>query len=167
MQHALRATFALFAIASSMACTPSTTSDPRVPSASEQQHGRAQESVARSCLGVPNEQQAICPFERGHVLAVKPVREPVSPKGRDFLVGARIYVPATPGITAEWLGHRIACYHARLAEVAPAAPGGCPLVDASSKVRVDGTNTGFAVTVRSDDLETARAILRTSEMFAN
>jgi hypothetical protein len=81
-------------------------------------------------------------------------------------VGARIYVPASQNTTAEWLGHRIACYQARLTEM-PAAPAACPLASASAKVRVDGTSNGFAVTVTSDDLQTARAILRTSETFAN
>jgi hypothetical protein len=162
MSHAARGTLALLAIAWTTACTSSMTSDPRAPL----QGGRA-ESVARACLDVPQEQQAMCPLESGRVLAVRAVREPVSPKGRDFLVGATIYVPAAPGLTAEWLGHRIACYHARLAEAAPSVPAACPLVDGSAKVRVDGTSNGFAITVKSDDLEMARSILRTSEMFAN
>ncbi len=166
MKHAAYATFALLAIAASAACTSTSASDPRVPSAVAERD-RSEEQIARACFDVPPEQQAVCPLERGRVFAVRAVREPVSPKGRDFLVGARIYVPASPGLTAEWLGHRIACYQARLDKLGPVAPPACPLVDGTAKVRVDGTNNGFAVTVRSDDLEMARSILRTSESFAN
>jgi hypothetical protein len=161
----MHALVTLLAIAFAASCTPSTTSELRVAGSTDQQNW-PRDDAARMCLGVPGELQSTCPLERGHVVAVKAVRESVSPKGRDFLVGATIYVVASPGLTAEWLGHRIGCYKARLAEAAPAEPAVCPL-DRSAKVRVDGTTNGFAVTVKSDDLEIARSILRASEAFAN
>ena len=100
-------------------------------------------------------------------MAVKAVREAASPKAREMLVGARIYVPASPGTSAEWLGRRIGCYQARMIVEPPPAPAtDCPFAYAGSTVRVDGTSDGFAVTVKSEDWASAHRILETSETLA-
>ena len=102
---------------------------------------------AGACLDVPNQELSRSPLEARHVLAVNAVREPFPLKGRRAaLLGATVYILASPGLTKEWLGHLIECHIARGAQPSPVAD---PLVAGSPTVDVVSTGNGFAVSITS------------------
>jgi len=74
------------------------------------------------------------------------------------LVGARLFVPAAPGLTAEWL-------HAQLARRAGAdSPATqCPLDVPGSSIKVQSGGPGFWVSVSARNDADAREILRRAE----
>ena len=74
------------------------------------------------------------------------------------LVGARLFVPAQPGLTGEWL-------QAQLAQrpSSPDAAGVCPLDVPGSSVKVRSGGPGFWVSVSARDDAGAREVLRRAE----
>lgn len=79
----------------------------------------------------------------------------------DKLVGARLFVPAQPGLTAEWL-------HAQLARRANEAQAGasCPLDVPGATVKVQSGGPGFWVSVSAKSDAGAREILRRARALA-
>jgi hypothetical protein len=74
------------------------------------------------------------------------------------LVGARLFVPAQPGLTAEWLEAELE----RRAST-PEAAGQCPLDVPGARVDVRSGGPGFWVTVSARDDSGAREVLRRAE----
>jgi hypothetical protein len=74
------------------------------------------------------------------------------------LVGARAFVPARPGLTAEWL-------HAELARRAASAKpdGSCPLDVPGVSIKVQSGGPGFWVSMTARDDADAREVLRRAE----
>lgn len=74
------------------------------------------------------------------------------------LVGARLFVPAQPGLTAEWL-------QAQLAQRSgsPQAAAQCPLDVAGTSVKVQSGGPGFWVSISARDDAGAREVLRRAE----
>jgi hypothetical protein len=79
----------------------------------------------------------------------------------DRLVGARAYVPAKPGLTAEWL-------HAQLARrsAAPRQGTECPLDVPGVDISVRSAGPGFWVSLASHDHDHAREVLRRAQTLA-
>lgn len=124
---------------------------------------------ARACVGIPEDDRVISPFERSDDIAsVEPflLHVPVDePSSYRRPVGAVVTFRAVPGLTAEWLQREIDCHLARntaVGNVVPEMPD-CPLVPRDVEAHVRATGTGFAVELRSDDPETAREILDRAE----
>ena len=116
---------------------------------------------AGACMDVPNQELSRSPLEARHVLAVNAVREPFPLKGRRAaLLGATVYILASPGLTKEWLGHLIECHIARGAQPSPVAD---PLAAGSPTVDVVSTSNGFAVSITSKDPYQAERILSESQ----
>jgi hypothetical protein len=95
----------------------------------------------------------------GHrVTKVVPHRAPVyAGQGTyDKLFGARMFVPAQPGLTAEWL-------QAQLARRSSAPQAQCPLDVPGTRVKVQSGGPGFWVTVSARDDAGAREVLRRAE----
>jgi len=115
---------------------------------------------AGACTDVPAQELSRSPLEARQVLAVNAVREPFPLKGRRAaLLGATVYILASPGLTKEWLGHLIECHVARGAQPSPVADPltGSPTVDVVS------TGNGFAVSITSKDPYQAERILHDSQ----
>jgi hypothetical protein len=76
----------------------------------------------------------------------------------DKLVGARLFVPAKPGLTAEWL-------HAELARRAGSAQpdNSCPLAVHGVNIKVQSGGPGFWVSITSPDDANAKEVLRRAE----
>jgi hypothetical protein len=71
------------------------------------------------------------------------------------LVGARVYVPAKPGLTGEWLHAQLA---RRSAEPRPGTE--CPLDVADVSISVRSAGPGFWVSLASGDHDDAKEVLR-------
>lgn len=74
------------------------------------------------------------------------------------LVGARLFVPAQPGLTAEWLQAQLAQRSS-----SPETAALCPLDVPGSSVKVQSGGPGFWVSVSARDDAGAREVLRRAE----
>jgi hypothetical protein len=122
-----------------------------------------------ACALVPAAQQNVCPVQLTAVLGTRELQAPLDPKG--YLkapVGAMVYMVAGPGLTAQWLGHLVECYQARVAETGTAvqARESCPLAEPDSSYSIEPTRNGFAVAIRSEHSETAKHIFDVSQRLA-
>lgn len=123
------------------------------------------DAEARACAGISDADRDMSPFERrDDIESVEPLNVNLSSsKGTAVRTeGAVITFRAVPGMTAEWLQRVVECHLARnaaLGHVVPEMPS-CPLVPDGVSAQVTATDTGFAVSVRSEDTATAQEILR-------
>lgn len=116
-----------------------------------------------ACHDVPESERTAGPLQNRRVLAVTPVREPFPQKGRPAaLLGATVYVLASPGLTKEWLGHLIEC---RISSVAHDSKVADPLAVGFPTVDVVSTSNGFAISITSRDPYEAERILHDSELL--
>ena len=76
------------------------------------------------------------------------------------LVGARVFVQAEPGLTAEWLQLTIGRH---ITEMSGTAMANCPLKDV--QVTVTSAGTGFAVQIAGKSSEQAKEILRRAQLL--
>lgn len=122
------------------------------------------DAEARACVDIEAADRDQSPFERVEDIAsVEPLLDRVgtSKTATQRIAGAIVTFRAVPGMTAEWLQRVVDCHLARnsaLGHVMPDMPN-CPLVPKGAEARVTSTGTGFAVTIRANDAETAREIL--------
>lgn len=126
------------------------------------------DTEAQACVGISDENRDLSPFEHPEeIAAVKPLMERVQ-LGRassERLAGAVVTVRAVPGLTAEWLQRIVDCHLARnasLGQFVPEMPN-CPLVPKGVEAKVISAGNGFAVSIRSNDVETAKEILARSQ----
>jgi hypothetical protein len=114
-------------------------------------------------MDVPDRELQRSPLDDRRVLAVQPVREPFPLKGRQAaLLGATVYILASPGLTKEWLGHLIECHVARGTPLSPSAD---PLLTGWPTIDVVSTGNGFAVSITSKDPYQAERILYDSQLL--
>jgi hypothetical protein len=78
----------------------------------------------------------------------------------ETLVGARVYVPAEPGLTQQWLQREL------LERASNPRPGtGCPLDVPGIQLAVESAGPGFWVQMASADRKTAREVLRRAQQL--
>jgi len=78
-----------------------------------------------------------------------------------ILAGARVFIPAEPGLTAEWLRAQLDRRAALAIEAFQ-----CPLDVRGVRVSVQSGGPGFWVTIASDDREKAKEVLRRAQRVA-
>jgi hypothetical protein len=114
-------------------------------------------TVSAACLDVPDSDQRVSPLASHRVIAIEPVYEAFPPKRPARLLGATVYLLASPGLTKEWLGHLLECHVARHAGTTPTSPD--PLSLAGVNVQVSDTGNGFGVSITSKSWEMADRIM--------
>jgi hypothetical protein len=120
--------------------------------------------LASLAQAAPNSESAAC-FGRHVPTVVAPYEvEAVAGESGTYkeLVGARWFVPAEEGLTAEWLNREL------LERVAHRQTGTeCPLdVEGVRDVSVQSGGPGFWVNVSAKDTKTAQELLRRARLFA-
>lgn len=127
------------------------------------------DAEARACSGISEYDRDESPFlHREDITSVEPLIVPAgsgttSGKAQyTRTVGAVITFRAVPWLTAQWLQRVIDCHLARNAALGHDVPemSYCPLVPKNVSAKVSETSTGFAVSVRSEDAQTAQEVLR-------
>lgn len=117
------------------------------------------DAEARACVGLSERNRDMSPFEHaGDITGVEPSAG-----------GAVISFRPVPGMTAQWLQRVLDCHLARNAALGNQMPemSSCPLVPKDVTAKVTPTDKGFAVTVRSDNGDSAKEILRRAQrLFA-
>jgi hypothetical protein len=110
----------------------------------------------KSCAGIAPDDRDISPF--WHTADIAGV-ERSSPNG--VIVTFR----AVPDMTAEWLQRAIDCHLARNAALGHDVPDmpDCPLVPKGVSAQVQSTGKGFAVTLRSNDANSASDLIARAE----
>jgi hypothetical protein len=131
------------------------------------------DAESRACAGISESDRDQSPFEhREDLVSVEPLFvHPVKSDGSQALgsaVGASLKFRALPGMTTEWLQRVIECHTARNAAMGYAMPEmkDCPLMLKGVTATVSSTGDGFAVAVRSDDVETAIEIQKRAKELA-
>jgi hypothetical protein len=123
------------------------------------------EAEKAACAEVPDTDRDQGPFaNRGHVERVEEVRERLFPKAPPQLVGAAVYVRATPGLTEQWLGRVIECHLAHRASLGGLASDQAvsPFAE-DARVSVSSTPTSFRVAITSPDIAVARSVVAKAE----
>ena len=126
------------------------------------------DAEAKSCSGISAEDRDMSPFaHKEDIVRAEPLFASLgSDKNRySKPMGAVVEFRAVPGMTQQWLQRVVDCHIARnaaLGHVVPEMPY-CPLVPKDVTAIVKPTAAGFAVEIRSDDVETAREIARRAE----
>jgi hypothetical protein len=122
---------------------------------------------ASACSGIDQADRDTSPFEhREDIRSASDLTEEVR-MGKTLSsrsAGATVVFQAVPGMTAEWLQRVVDCHLARNAaighEAASAEMSDCPLTLRGVRASVKSTGDGFAITMRSDDVDTSKEILR-------
>jgi hypothetical protein len=118
-----------------------------------------------ACAEVPDVDRDQGPFgRRDRIERVEEVRERTFPKAPPQLVGAAVYVRATPGVTEQWLGRVVECHLAHRAALGGLASDAAtsPFAE-DARVSVSSTPTSFRVAITSPDLEVARSVVAKAE----
>jgi len=102
-----------------------------------------------------------CELDRYAPVTVRPHYENYVSSTEDFpsapqLRGAEVFVPARPGLTAEWLWHELGAR--------PGDARSCATGVAGAEVSVTSGGPGFVVTIRGSDENSARQILLLSRV---
>jgi hypothetical protein len=95
---------------------------------------------------------------RANVVDVEQIHQGIG-KQVPRLVGAKVTVRATPGMTPEWMGRLLYCNATRHATDA--------LIPAGARSDVSSTGIGFAISVRAQQPSLARDIERRAHVFAH
>ena len=122
---------------------------------------------AQACAGISDDDRDMSPFyHREDITSVQPAVVQKTGKERgEQVVGAVVVFRAVPGLTAEWLQRIVECHIARnnaLGNDMPEMPY-CPLVPKGITAKVSSTGDGFAVTIESQDPNTAKEVLRRAQ----
>ncbi len=129
------------------------------------------DAEANACVGIPEGDRDESPFQhREDIESVSPIFVPLSAKtGGQRLVGATVRFRAVPGMTAEWLQRIVDCHMARNAAMGYEMPemGECPLMIKGATATVISIGNGFAVSVRSDDVDAASAIRQRAQALVS
>jgi hypothetical protein len=122
---------------------------------------------AQSCVGISDDDRDISPFyHREDIATVAPATLHISGKqAHDEVDGAVVTFRAVPGLTAEWLQRIVDCHVARNNALGNDMPemSYCPLVPKGITAKVSSTGNGFAVTIESQDPNTAQEVLRRAQ----
>jgi hypothetical protein len=132
------------------------------------------DAEGRACGGVPDIDRDTSPFDRREDITGATAYNVPAPgaagvkQGVTKLHGAVVTFRAVPGLTAEWLQRVVDCHVARNASMGFNMPemATCPLSVKGAKGKVASIGNGFAVTVESDDPDSAQEILRRAQALA-
>ena len=130
--------------------------------------GALAQAESQSCNGIAPEDRDVSPFyHREDISSVEPVEREVKrgKQSSSVVAGATVTFRAVPGLTAEWLQHEVNCHLARAASVGFNMPemSYCPLELKGAKATVHSAGDRLAVTVESEDADTAKEILTRSQ----
>jgi hypothetical protein len=140
----------------------------RVAAAGAEDHGataaehldaaRRLRDVERSaCVEVPDrDRDEGLSAMRNRIVAIEEVREKVYAKAPPQLVGVRIDVRATPGVTEQWLGRIIGCHVAHYAVVGATEAPPSPILVPGAQIQVSSSSDRFRISVTSKDIDVAR-----------
>jgi hypothetical protein len=108
---------------------------------------------------------AQCVLKQHRVTKVEPLKvtQHYGRGSSERLVGARVFVQAEPGLTAEWLQLSI---ERHIAGMSGAGMAKCPLRAQDVRVSVTSAGAGFAVEIAGKTAEQAKEILRRAELLA-
>jgi len=125
------------------------------------------DAEAQACAGISDDDRDISPFyHREDITGVQPAYQHITGKqARDEAVGAVVTFRAVPGLTVEWMQRIVECHVARnnaLGNDTPEMPY-CPLVPKGITAKVSSTGDGFAVTIESQNPNTAKEVLRRAQ----
>ena len=126
------------------------------------------DAEARACAGISEADRDMSPFEhREDIASVERLVVTIGPAKVQYKrrAGAVVTFRATPGMSAPWLQRLVDCHLARnaaLGHVVPEMPT-CPLVPKDVSATVTATQSGFAVSITSDDDATVDEIIRRAE----
>lgn len=129
------------------------------------------DAEARACVGMSERDRAESPFaHREDIEGVEPLYTALGSKaGGSRAVGASVQFRALPGMTAEWLQRLVDCHLARSAAMGYAMEGMeyCPLMLKDVTATVTSTGRGFAVAIRSENIDSANEARRRAEALAS
>jgi hypothetical protein len=125
------------------------------------------DAEAKACVGISELDRDTSPFaHKDDIASVQRLDVTVQSSKTQFSrpVGAVVTFRALPGMTAQWLQRVVDCHIARNAALGHQVPemAYCPLVPKDVTATVKATQDGFAVEVRSEDVDTAQEIRRRS-----
>lgn len=105
-----------------------------------------------------------CTLREHQVASVKPYRinEHIGRVAMPKLRGAELFVPAKPGLTAEWLQLSL---QRHLTQMRTASMPGCPLKVSDIRVEVTSAGNGFFVRLIAMDTEKAKEVLRRARLL--
>lgn len=108
---------------------------------------------------------APCILREHRVTAVKPysVEQQLGHTTVNKAVGAELYVPAEPGLTAEWLRLELSRH---IAQMRGTSMTDCPFDLSDVKVEVDSAGPGFTVKLITQDSHKAPEVLRRARLMA-
>ena len=123
---------------------------------------------AKACAGIAENDRDISPF--WHIEDIARVERLTVPDlsgdlPADRTVGAKVVFRAVPGMTAEWLQRVVDCHIARNSALGHKVQNmsDCPLVPRGVSAGVESTGDGFSVSIRADDIATAKEVLARAE----
>lgn len=112
-------------------------------------------------LAASSHRAECCDFEVANVRAVRE-NVAIGKVSLSHLRGAEFTVPATKGLTREWLQRKLDAHLA-----AAAAMPGCPAGVKGASVSVESTHGGFVVRITSRDAAAARTILERTQAMVH
>jgi hypothetical protein len=129
------------------------------------------DAESQACSGVPEDDRDNSPFShREDITSVQPAYVHVSGKqAADKISGAVVTFRALPMLTGEWLQRVVDCHVARNNALGNDMPemAYCPLEPKGITAKVSSAGGGFAVTIESQDPNTAQEVLRRSQALKN
>ncbi|HYQ46192.1 MAG TPA: hypothetical protein VER11_29685 [Polyangiaceae bacterium] len=120
-------------------------------------------TLSAVAVAAPAGAHADCVLSKHRVIQVQPLRV-IERQGRNTserLAGARVFVQAEPGLTAEWLQltlqRHIASMHGTMAD--------CPLDSQDVQLKVVSAGNGFSVQITGKTAAQAQEILRRAQLL--
>ncbi len=84
--------------------------------------------------------------------------------GTQYLKGAQLFVPAQPGLTAEWLRLDL---ERHISAMKQQPMPGCPLANTGVSLAVVSGGTGFWVQVTTNDSDVAKILMQEAEQLVS
>lgn len=122
-------------------------------------HARTQDP-AQVCAGLPTEAREVSLFAWDGVSFVeaRTEQDPIGRAPRQRTAGARVFVPASEGLTKEYVHRAASCQAAQHAVAAQQSTD--PLAVPGVQIRVTSAQNGYLVDLVGDDSATGKELLR-------
>jgi hypothetical protein len=143
-----------------LGCATETTAGPLSASLSPTEYARIAEA---QCTGLPaKEQQMGVLAYRDSIAGTQPLKEEYQ-VGKTKLThdrGVQLAIRAQPSMSVPWLERVATCHMALARSTESAASGGDPQLVAGATVRVEETFSGYVVSIRVPDADSAAEVIR-------